>query len=137
MRERGAGLVHEGGQLGYVPGSRAQSWAALRSAAMGTNQTDPATLIPAARASFAQGTLAAARVTCLRRKGACELTVAGWGGATKPFGIAILILPLRPRFRRRSGCPGFPLIRGSWFKSTYRAGPGALTAQSGSWPFRH
>ena len=32
MRERGAGLVHEGGQLGYVPGSRAQSWAALPSA---------------------------------------------------------------------------------------------------------
>jgi len=30
MRERGAGLVHEGGHLGYSPGSRVQSWAALR-----------------------------------------------------------------------------------------------------------
>ena len=46
MRERGAGLVHEGGLLGYVPGSRSQSWAAWRSAAKGTNQTDPATLSP-------------------------------------------------------------------------------------------
>jgi hypothetical protein len=32
MLERGAGLVHEGGQLGYVPGSRVQCWALLRAA---------------------------------------------------------------------------------------------------------
>jgi hypothetical protein len=30
MRERGAGLVHEGGRLDYVPGSRVQCWAQLR-----------------------------------------------------------------------------------------------------------
>ncbi len=32
MRERGTGLVHEGGQLDYVPGSRVQCWAQLRQA---------------------------------------------------------------------------------------------------------
>jgi NTE family protein len=32
-------------------------------AAMGTNQTDPATRVPAARAGFAQGKQEAARVT--------------------------------------------------------------------------
>ena len=32
MRERGAGLVHEGSRLDYVPGSRVQCWALLRAA---------------------------------------------------------------------------------------------------------
>jgi hypothetical protein len=32
MRERGVGLVHEGGHLDYVPGSRVQCWALLRAA---------------------------------------------------------------------------------------------------------
>ena len=32
LRERGHGFVHEGGRLGYVPGSREQYWAALRAA---------------------------------------------------------------------------------------------------------
>lgn len=32
LRERGTGLVHEGGQLDYIPGSRVQCWAQLRQA---------------------------------------------------------------------------------------------------------
>lgn len=32
MRERGDGLVHEGGHLDYIPGTREECWAALRAA---------------------------------------------------------------------------------------------------------